>query len=317
LSVTPRLLLVDLLSHGDLQVYVDGIHQAHLPVGVETADSRPEACSKGQECSILAILDPAIDQALVDHMPQLEWIHALTSGTDRITGLTYAHRPLISSSAGIHGPQMSELTLLHMLSAAREFPKMLANAQCGRWQRWPQMMLAGRRVLILGVGKIAEALALRCKALDMSVVGMSSRTAAPGFDRIVSRERVAPEAAQADFVVVLLPYDSANHLFVNEAFLRQMKQGAILISVSRGMTVDEPALLRALESGHLRHAGLDVFAAEPLPADSPLWRSPQVTVTPHVGGMSDRYAQQALPVLLKNLAAFLDGRRTEMLNIVG
>jgi D-2-hydroxyacid dehydrogenase (NADP+) len=311
------LLLVDLLSHGDLQVYVDAIHQAHLPLGVETADSRAEALSKGQECSILAILDPAIDQALVDHMPRLEWIHALTSGTNRITSLTYARRPLISSSAGIHGPQMSELTLLHMLSAARGFPKMLANAQRGCWQRWPQMMLAGRRVLILGVGKIAEALALRCKALEMSVVGMSgSRTEAPGFDRIVSRERVAPEAAQADFVVVMLPYDSANHLFVNDAFLQQMKQGAILIGVSRGMTVDEPALLRALASGHLRHAGLDVFAAEPLPADSPLWNCPQVTVTPHVGGMSDRYAQQALPVLLKNLAAFLHGRRTQMLNVV-
>jgi D-2-hydroxyacid dehydrogenase (NADP+) len=317
LGTPVRLLLVDLLSHGDLPVYVEAICGARLPVVVETADTRPQALEKGSDCSVLAILDPAIDQTLIDHMPQLEWIHALTSGTNRITSLKYARRPLITSSAGIHGPQMSELTLLHMLSAARGFPKMLTNAQSGSWQRWPQMMLAGRCVLILGVGKIAEALALRCRALEMHVVGMSgSRTEAPGFDRIVSPEHVAPEAAAADFVVVLLPYNAANHLFVNEAFLQTMKPGAILINVSRGMTVDEPALLRALHSGHLRHAGLDVFATEPLPADSPLWKDPGVTVTPHVGGMSDRYAQQALPVLLKNLSAFCGGRRADMINVV-
>lgn len=311
------LLLVDLFSHGDLQVYVDAIRGEKLALQVETADTRPDALTKARDCSILAILDPAIDQTLIDHMPRLEWIHALTSGTNRITSLRYARRPLISNSSGIHGPQMAELTLLHMLSAARDFPKMLVNAAAARWQRWPQMLLAGKRVLILGVGKIAEALAVRCTALEMTVVGMSgSRTEAPGFECIVPREQVRMQAREADFVVVLLPYDPANHLFVNEAFLQQMKQGAILIGVSRGQVVDEQALLRALESGHLRHAGLDVFAVEPLPANSPLWKSPHLTLTPHVGGMSDRYALQALPILLHNLKAFLGGQPGEMLNRV-
>jgi D-2-hydroxyacid dehydrogenase (NADP+) len=132
----------------------------------------------------------------------------------------------------------------------------------------------------------------------------------------VPREQVLTEAQHADFVVVLLPYDRANHLFVNEAFIQQMKPGSILIGMSRGLVVDEAALLRALDSGHLRHAGLDVFAIEPLPSDSPLWRAPRVTVTPHVGGMSDRYAQQALPILLHNLRAFLNGQRSAMQNLV-
>jgi D-2-hydroxyacid dehydrogenase (NADP+) len=312
-----KLILVDLLSHGDLQVYVDAIRAQKLPLETATADTHAEALAKASDCSILAILDPAIDQSLVDHMPQLEWIHALTSGTNRIASLNYVRRPLITNSSGIHGPQMAELTLLHMLSAARDFPKMLDNAKSGRWQRWPQILLSGKRVLMLGVGKIAESLALRCKALEMTVVGMSgSRTEAPGFDRIVAREQVLTEAQQADFVVVLLPYDRANHLFVNEAFIQQMKPGSILIGMSRGLVVDEPALLRALDGGHLRHAGLDVFAIEPLPADSPLWSAPHITVTPHVGGMSDRYAQQALPILLHNLRAFLDRRPADLMNVV-
>src|SRR5580693_7332776 len=126
-----KLLLVDLLCHGDLQVYADAIRQAQLPVEVVTADTRPEALSRGRDCSILVILDPAIDQSLIDAMSQLEWIHALTSGTNRVTSLHYAQRPLVTSSAGIHGPQMAELTLLHMLSAARSFPKMLTNAAAG------------------------------------------------------------------------------------------------------------------------------------------------------------------------------------------
>ena len=312
-----RLLLVDLFSHGDLTVYVDAIRAEKLPVEVHTAETRSEALTKAGDCSILSILDPAIDQSLVDHMPQLQWIHALTSGINRIVSLNYTHRPLITNSSGIHGPQMAELTLLHMLSAARDFPKMLDNAKSGRWQRWPQILLSGKCVLMLGIGKIAESLALRCKALEMTVVGMSgSRTEAPGFDLIVAREQVQAQAQQADFVVVLLPYDSANHLFVNEAFIQQMKPGSILVGMSRGLVVDEQALLRALQSGHLRHAGLDVFAVEPLPADSSLWRAPGVTVTPHVGGMSDRYAQQALPILLHNLRVFLNGQPSAMQNLV-
>lgn len=311
-----KLLLVDRASHGDLPIYVDAIRHAQVPIEIVTADNRAEALGRAGDCSILAILDPYIDQSLVDAMPQLEWIHALTSGTNRIASLSYAHKPLVTSSAGIHGPQMAELTLLHMLSAARAFPKMLANAQAARWERWPQTMLSGRRVLILGVGKIAEALAHRCKAFEMTVVGMSSRAEAPGFDQMVSRGNVAGEAGHADFVVVLLPYNAENHLFVDEQFLRQMKPGAILVGVSRGLVIDEPAMLRALQSGHLRHAGLDVFAVEPLPPDSPLWSAPAVTVTPHIGGMSDRYAQQAVPIFLHNLRAFLAGQPANLLNRV-
>jgi phosphoglycerate dehydrogenase-like enzyme len=178
-------------------------------------------------------------------------------------------------------------------------------------------MLAGRSVLILGVGFIAEALAARCKSFEMTVIGMSaSRTEAPGFDSIVSRTQMDTPLASADFVVVLLPYNADNHLFVDQAFMQRMKRGSILINVSRGSIVDEEALLRLVGTGHIRHAGLDVFATEPLPSGSALWSAPGITVTPHVGGMSDRYAKQALPLLLGNLAAFLTGRPSDMSNIV-
>jgi D-2-hydroxyacid dehydrogenase (NADP+) len=313
-----RLLIADLLGHNDLDRYVNAVRSQQPDVDIEAAATRVEALARAADCSILVIGDPVMDQSFVDRMPRLEWIHTLTSGTNRTTGLRYPDkRPLITSSRGMHGPQMSELTMLHMLSAARQFPKMLDNAKAHRWQRWPQMILAGRTVLMLGVGAIAEALAPRCKSFEMTVVGMSgSRSTAPGFDRIVTRQDVGAELVNADFVVVLLPYDAENHLFVNEPFLNRIKHGAILINMSRGSVVDEAALLQALESGHLQHAGLDVFATEPLPADSPLWESRHVTVTPHVGGMSDRYAEQALPILLTNLAAFLAGRLSEMKNVV-
>jgi phosphoglycerate dehydrogenase-like enzyme len=311
-------LIADLLSHDDLDRYVTAIRVRLPQVEIEAAASGSDVLARAPRCSILVIGDPAIDQSFIDCMPQLEWIHALTSGTNRTTALRFAgKRPLITSSRGMHGPQMSELTLLHMLSAARQFPRMLDNARAHRWQRWPQVILAGRTVLLLGVGSIAEALAPRCKSFEMRVVGMSgSRREVAGFDRIVLRTEVDAELVNADFVVVLLPHNAENHMFVNADFLQRMKAGAILISVSRGSIVDETALLQALGSGHIRHAGLDVFATEPLPPDSPLWESPRVTLTPHVGGMSDRYAEQALPILLKNLAAFLAGRVSDMVNIV-
>jgi D-2-hydroxyacid dehydrogenase (NADP+) len=98
--------------------------------------------------------------------------------------------------------------------------------------------------------------------------------------------------------------------------LAHMQPGSILINLARGNIVDETALEKLLRSGRIRSAALDVFAEEPLPPESPLWSTPGVIVTPHVGGLSDRYAEQALPIVLHNVRLYLDGRTEELKNII-
>jgi phosphoglycerate dehydrogenase-like enzyme len=166
-------------------------------------------------------------------------------------------------------------------------------------------LLAGKTACLVGLGAIAETLARRCLAMDMRLTGVSNgRTELDGFDRIFRRTDIADAAREADFLIVIAPYSSETHHIIDAKVLAAMKPGAFLVNISRGGCVDEAALLEALDESDIAGAGMDVFATEPLPANSPLWQHPRIIVTPHIGGMSDIYHQQALPLVADNLNAF-------------
>jgi phosphoglycerate dehydrogenase-like enzyme len=172
-------------------------------------------------------------------------------------------------------------------------------------------------MVIVGVGGIAEDLAVRAKAFEMKVVGVSSgRTSAPGFDEIMPRDKLGDALARADFVVILAPYTPANANMMSAEMLARMQPHAILVNLGRGGLVDEKALREQLLAGKLGAAALDVFAKEPLPKDDPLWDTPRVLVMPHIGGFSDIYTEQMLPLTLENLAAFRAGKQDAMRNLM-
>jgi phosphoglycerate dehydrogenase-like enzyme len=217
----------------------------------------------------------------------------------------------------MHAPQMAELAILLMLALARDLPRMLVHQQQSTWQRWTQQLLLGKTVVIVGVGSISESLAVRCRPFGLRVVGVSAgRTEAPGFDEVQPRARLAELAARADFLILLVPYTADTHHMVDAAVLAAMKKSAFLINIARGSVVDEAALVDALRTGRIAGAGLDVFASEPPAPDNPLWRMKNVIMTPHIGGLSAVYAQQALPVLLHNLRSYLAGDWSAMQNVV-
>jgi len=282
-----------------------------------TAASETDALGQAAEAEILIGKAQTVTPALFAAAPKLRWIQALTTGTDPIDALPLPPHLTVTSMRGIHGPQMSELAIMLMLSLLRDFPRMLENQKERRWQRWPQRLLSGRRALIVGVGQISEALAQRLGALGLDVEGISDgRREAPGFAAIHPRAELPDAASRADFVIVVVPYSADTHDLIGERVLRAMKPDAYLVNIARGRIVNEAALRKALEEKWIAGAALDVFEREPLPAEDPLWRAPNLIVTPHIGGMSDRYAEQALPVVKRNLAAYLDGRPGEMINLV-
>ncbi len=291
----------------------------HLPgLGFRTATDAAEALKVCAGCDILVIRTDQITAALVDAMPRLRLIQALTTGTDHIEAL--ANLPptvVIAAARGFHGPQMSELAFIYMLHFVRDLRGLFATQDAHRWNRVEQRLLAERTVAIVGVGAIAEELARRCKVFGMRVIGVSAgRASAPHFDAILPRERLKDAAAQADFLVVLVPHKKETHHIIDEAVLNAMKPTGVLINIARGDVVDEQALIRALRSGRIGGAGLDVFHTEPLPKDSPLWDLPNVFMTSHIGGMSDTYGEQVLPLLIENLAAFAAGAPERMKFIV-
>jgi phosphoglycerate dehydrogenase-like enzyme len=258
------------------------------------------------------------DEAVLASAPRLRWIQSLTSGTDAILKLRNLPREVIvTNTRGMHGPQVSELVFLQMLALLRDFPRMQRNQTAARWERWPQPLLLGKTVVIVGVGAIAEALALRCKAFGMTVHGVSGRSGQlEHFDGLHDYGRLAYAASLADFLVLLVPLSPATEKLADAQVIAAMKPGAYLINVARGGVLDEDALLLALRERRLAGAALDVYRTTPLPAEHPLWREPRVVLTPHIGGMSDIYFEQAYPVVRDNLRRYLDGRPEALINVV-
>ncbi len=258
------------------------------------------------------------DEALLANAPRLRWIQSLSSGTDGILKLRNLPRDVVvTNTRGMHGPQVSELVFLQMLALLRDFPRMQRNQAAARWERWPQPLLQGKTVVIVGVGAIAEALALRCKAFGMAVHGVTGRSGRlEHFDGLHDYGRLAYAATLADFLVLLVPHSPATEKLADARVIAAMKPGAYLINVARGGVLDEDALLLALRERRLAGAALDVYRTTPLPAEHPLWREPRVVLTPHIGGMSDIYFEQAYPVVRDNLRLYLDGRPEALINVV-
>lgn len=307
-----------LVLEREAETYATRLRQEFHGHPVHAVTSEDEAIAVGQQAEVIIALAHEVSQKLIHNMPRLRWIAALTTGTDHLDTLTDLPAGLIvTSGRGIHGPQMAELAFLYMIALSRNLRGMLENQVRQTWERWPQRLLLGKSAVLVGVGAISEDVAVRCKAFGMTTLGVSdSRTQARGFDRIVSRARLQEAAAQADFLILLVPYSPQTHHMIDGTVLSAMKPSAILINIARGNVVDESALIRQLQAGKIAGAGLDVYAEEPPCPDNPLWGMDNVIMTPRIGGMSDIYAQQALPLLVDNLRAYLEGREGDMRNIV-
>src|SRR6185437_4518675 len=249
---------------------------------------------------------------------KLKWIQALGTGIDNIVDLPSLDREVVVTNVrGIHGPPVSEATIAYMLALARKLSDATRAQEKREWTRWPAQLLHGKTVGILGVGLIAEALAPMCKAFGMTVVGLSSAPrATAGFDRMVHRDDLAKIAGDLDYLVALTPLTNETRGIVGAKVLSAMKPTAYVVNVARGGVVDEPALIAALESGKIAGAALDVFAQEPLPANSPMWKTKNVTIFSHLGGYSQGYEERAMPTIAGNMAKFLSGDLKSMINIV-
>jgi phosphoglycerate dehydrogenase-like enzyme len=315
--MTGSLLLLEYEKPADLALYRQALGKIAPDIEIVAAASEEAALAAAGGAEIVMGKAQTVTPRLFAALDRLRWIQALTTGTDPIEALALPAPVMVTSGRGIHGPQMSELAILMMLALLRDLPSMLRNQAERRWQRWPQRLLAGRTALLVGLGQIAEAVAARCRAFDMQVIGVSDgRGKVDGFAAVYPRARLAEAAARADFVIVIVPYGADTHHLVGEAVLRAMRPDAFLLNIARGRVVDEAALLRALEQGWIAGAGLDVFEREPLPPEDPLWQAPNLLITPHIGGMSDRYAEQVLPILQQNLLAYLAGQFDAMVNVV-
>ncbi len=263
---------------------------------------------------LLCLLTDRIDASLIEGCPRLRVISSMSVGVDHIDLVAAGRRGiLVGNTPGVLVETTADLTLALMLAAARRIPEADRFVREGRWtpeRPWaPDMLLGvdlhGATLGLVGLGAIGQAVARRALGFGMRVVGWTrSGRPVPGVDS-VSLEQLLQEA---DFVSVHVALTNETQGLLGPDEIAAMKPGAILVNTARGGIVDEPALAAALTSGHLKAAALDVFASEPLQADSPLLATPNLVLAPHVGSASVRTRQRMARLAVDNLAAGLDGR---------
>jgi phosphoglycerate dehydrogenase-like enzyme len=275
---------------------------------------------------------PAAAQA-----PRLRWVQTYFAGVDgwlersgeRVKDV------LVTTASGVHGPNMAEYALLLMLAFAHALPEMQELQRRAEWpaERRKSLVpgeLRGATLGVVGYGSIGREAARLARALGLRVVGCKrdpqrredTGWAWPGTgdprgelpERIYAVEDLDDMLRDCDYVLLTLSLTPATRHIIDSAALRAMKPGAVLINVARGGLVDEPALVEALSTGHLRGAGLDVFEQEPLPADSPLWSFPNVILTPHISGITPAYEDRLMALFAENLRRYMAGQT--LLNLV-
>lgn len=264
------------------------------------------------------LLTIRISEELLKKASKLQWIHALTTGVDYIANLPSLRKEvLLTSTRGIHGPQVSEMAFLLMLALNRNFPEVIRNQDKSSWQRWPGKLLWKKKVGILGIGVIGEEIARKCNAFGMEVLGIDIvKRKVEWIDAFYGPDEIVKVAKEVDYFIIVAPYTPQTEKMVGAEVLSAMKPTAFLLNLGRGEIIDDDALISVLKSGKIAGAGLDTYRREPLPKDHPFWGMKNVIVSPHVAGMCDIYVEQALTIFEENLQRFLKGERRNLLNVI-
>jgi phosphoglycerate dehydrogenase-like enzyme len=271
-----------------------------------------------------------------EQAPAVRWVQLMSAGADHAM-----KRPLVSTTdvtvttaSGIHASPIGEYCMAMILALAYEVPRFLDLQARAEWlapEHYVPRTLRGQTIGVVGYGSIGRELARLAAGFGMRVVAVKRDPSrmqedhgytAPGTGdpdgtipaAVHPPEELAAVAAESDFLVSTLPGTPATRHLIDAAVLGAMKPTAVLVNIGRGAVIDEAALIEVLRAGRIAGAALDVFEQEPLPAESPLWSLPNVVVTPHVSGNSDRYDEMVTDVFVENLARYLDGR--PLLNVL-
>ena len=292
----------------------DGVQRAPPELLAEVADAR-------------VYLGYGIPAEVLEAAPGLRWVHSGAAGVGGSLGPAMLERDvLFTNSAGIHAAPISETVLAMILHFARGLDLAVRAQREGRWSSpsyWaadaPVTEIAGSTVGIVGYGGIGREVARKVAALGCRAMAARRGGVEGGGREVVGEEGGSIEVVagaegvgrvvgQSDYLVLAVPETPLTRGLVNRRRLAAMRPGSVLINVARGRLVDEEALLAALDRGHLRGAGLDVFRREPLPAGHPFYTHPKVLVTPHVSATTRRFWERETRLIVDNLRRFVRGR---------
>jgi len=307
-----KTILLNFKPHEFPQAQIDQV-QAILPDRrVVVTDDRAEMEACLEDIEIAAGNFP---RDLLLRAPNLKLYQQWGAGADWLIKTPEATQKgwTLVNASGVHAIPITEHILALMLAFARGLHLAVKMQQQHSWKKAARaelFELAGRTLLLVGVGAIGERTAQSARALGMRVLGVRRNPQQPadGVEAMFAPEQLLDVLPQADFVVLTIPLTHETRGMFGEAELRTMKPGAYLINIGRGGTVQTAALVRALQEGWIAGAGLDVVDPEPLPPDSPLWEMENVILTGHYSGLTPHYFERAFAIFLDNLQRYQAGQ---------
>lgn len=289
-SAAPSLELVELVGEGP----VPAADLARVDAAFFSADCYPSRS--------MHLLGAAMSA------PNLRWLHTFSAGTDHSIFGAFRDRGVrITTSSGANAGPIARTVMLFLLGLSRDIRGLLRDQAAHVWNPQPFDDLDGKTIGVVGMGPIAREIIRLSIAFGMHPIGMRRAVLGDEPCETWTLDRLPELAATVDVLAVALPLTDDTRGIISADVLDAMRPGAVVVNVGRGDLVDEPALVEALASGRLGGAGLDVFATEPLPADSPLWDLPNVIITPHNSANTSLSGEGAVDIFLANLAAYAKG----------
>jgi len=246
------------------------------------------------------VLDRAAD------MPKLQVVQTLTAGYEEFLPLLPATATLCNA-AGLHDTSTAELAVALTLASGRHLDTFARRQESGTWQQVWGRALADQRVLVVGYGHIGQAIERRLQGFEVASITRVARSARPGPPEVHAVGELHQLLPGADVVILIAPHTPETDQLIGADELALLPDQALLVNVARGRLVDTDALVAELSTGRIR-AAVDVTDPEPLPPDHPLWRAPNVLISPHVGGASSAFAPRADRLVAAQLARFVAGQ---------
>ncbi len=277
--------------------------------------SREELAARIAEADVLSV-SMMWTNDLIARAPRLCFIQSISAGVDQYDRAALAQAGIrLASAAGVNANAVAEHAMGLILALARRLPEARDNQARRVWRGMISDLaqredeLAGKTLLIVGLGRIGSRLARLAKAFDMRVIATRRDPAAGGgaADVVGGMEALNRLLPEADYVALTCPLTPQTERLMNAETFALMKPGVALVNVARGRCVDEPELVVALAEGRVAAAALDCAAEEPLAASSPLWAMPNVLVTPHTAGETRAYEDNVIDILLDNIGRLWRG----------
>ena len=274
------------------------------------------ASTEEEAIRMAADIDATIDicgAPFIEAAPKLRWVQMLSTGVNGVPFDLLQERGIVLTNAGAYGPNMADHTMAFMLMLSRQIPQILRRQEKERWLKKDTPIpdpgeLDGQTLLIIGLGGIGLETAKRAAAFGMRIIATRRHIDRPAPDYVHELhpiEALDDLLPRADWINVSVPYTADTTDLIGDREFGLMRDGVHMLCLARGGIINTDALLRALDSGKVAGAGLDVTDPEPLPDDHPLWDYPNVVITPHSSGLSEAAFRRLGELVAYNAQRFL------------